>query len=85
MAVISQLLQGDTRIATVGIDLIDDSLSQQGVPSTPTQWRPPPPEIAASLTEIALSPAVGDANAAALSANISSSSPRGLGHRGEHA
>ena len=62
-----EVLSGGPRVATAGIDLIDDALARQGVDVAPTRWQPPSaPGLAPVLSSIALSDAVRDANRTAL-------------------
>jgi hypothetical protein len=63
----ADLLTGELRIASAGIDLLDDALAAQAVVPVKARWRPPShPELAPLLSSIALSDAVAGANADAL-------------------
>ncbi|GJL80899.1 MAG: hypothetical protein DHS20C01_05330 [marine bacterium B5-7] len=70
---------GELRVATAGIDLIDEALISQQVIPTSTHWRPPSePGLASILSNIALSSAVRVANQAALE-RLTSARPHLIG------
>ena len=65
----SDLVSGRLSVATVGIDLLDEALVDQGVSPARVDWRPPVPGSSASaLASISLSNEVAQANEQALDA-----------------
>ncbi len=74
-----EILSGDLRVATAGIDLIEDALATQGVNVAATKWQPPMSvELASTLSTIALSEPVRAANREAL-ARLTSARPHLVG------
>ena len=75
----NDLISSELRIATAGINLLDDSLIDQSSSPATTQWRPPPdPSLAPVLSAIALSGAVAKANEEALT-RLTSARPHLIG------
>ncbi len=75
----SNLISDELRIATAGIDLIDEALIDQSSIPALTQWRPPSdPSLTPLLSAIALKGAVNKANEKALS-RLTSARPRLVG------
>ena len=70
---------GELRIATVGIDLIDEALLDQSSTPVTARWRPPSdPSLAPLLSAIALSEVVAEANQEALT-RLTSARPHLIG------
>ncbi|NNC65010.1 MAG: DUF1116 domain-containing protein [Gammaproteobacteria bacterium] len=75
----SDVITGELRIATAGIDLIAEALIDQSTIPTIARWRPPSdPSLAPVLSAIALSDAVTQANEEALS-RLTSARPHLVG------
>ncbi|HEX5995691.1 MAG TPA: DUF1116 domain-containing protein [Jiangellales bacterium] len=61
-----ELLRGEPRIVTTGVDLFAETLAAQAVATIPVDWRPPPPGTEAQLTQIAADPRRAEANTGAV-------------------
>ena len=61
------LLGGPPAVVTVGAAALAESLSEQAVPHTTVDWRPPPPGTEEALASVAADPRRAEANALAVS------------------
>ena len=62
----ADLLAGEPRVVTVGIELLSDALAAQAVPTLAVDWHPPPPEVEEPLVVVMGDARRADANATAL-------------------
>ncbi len=62
----ADLLAGEPRVVTVGIELLSDALAAQAVPTLAVDWQPPPPEVEEPLVVVMGDARRADANATAL-------------------
>jgi hypothetical protein len=66
MSDLSQLLDGDPKVATAGTDMLADSIEQQGSAVARADWRPPFPGTEAALAALAVDGRMSNANATAV-------------------
>jgi hypothetical protein len=66
MSHLSDLLDNEPAVATVGADMLADSIEQQGSTVSRADWRPPVPGTEAALARLATDGRMGEANRTAI-------------------
>lgn len=72
------LLDGPPTVVTAGVDLFEQTLTEQGVETVPVEWRPPADGLASDIARIVADPRVEEANRTALE-RITSAEPYWVG------